>query len=237
MPFGTSQMPTSNAKLSVECAWRIVDDLYLQTVQASIAIDPLQIESELLFCLLGGFGITYEHGRSATEVILQIRPFSEKWEDQDLFEAVSDALMQPQFGPAKADGNLRRFRFPVRKASIIVRARRWLRGNNPLYHRLLVIGNCRERRTFLCDCPGIGLKTASWLLRNLGLGAELATIDIHVLRALIEAGRVPANIQMPRDYELVEDAFLEWCRELDASPAAFDLFVWHWQRGALVNYP
>ena len=55
------------------------------------------------------------------------------------------------------------------------------------------------------------------------------------MRALSEAGRVPENMRMPRDYELVEDAFLEWCHELDASPAAFDLFVWHWQRGALAG--
>ena len=237
MPLSAAQKPTSNANLSVECAWRIVDDLYLQAVQTPVAIDPRDIESELLFCLLGGFGITYEHGRSASEVIWQMRPFAEGWEEQDLFEAVSGALMQPQFEPAKADGDLRRFRFPFRKASIIVKARRWLRGKGPLYHRLLVLSSCRARRRYLCECPGMGLKTASWLLRNLGMGADLATIDIHVLRALIEAGRVPDNIKMPRDYVLVEDAFLEWCRELDASPPAFDLFVWHWQRGALVNSP
>jgi hypothetical protein len=39
---------------------------------------------------------------------------------------------------------------------------------------------------------------------------------------------------MPRDYEAVEQAFLMWCHELDAAPAAFDLFVWEWQRGTLL---
>ena len=235
MPLDPVNRSKIFANLSVECAWRIVDDLYLEAIRNPEAIDPLDIESELLFCLLGGFGITYEHGRSATEVIWRMRPFAEGWEEHDLFEKVSVALRQPQFEPAKADGALRRFRFPIRKASIIVKARNWLLSNGPLYHRLLVLGNCRERRRYLCDCPGIGLKTASWLLRNIGLGADLATIDIHVLRALIEAGRAPDNVTIPRDYELIEDAFLEWCRELDAPPAAFDLFVWHWQRGTLVN--
>ena len=227
------QMTLSEGNLSVERAWRIVDDLYLQAVQPPVSVRDFEVESELLFCLLSGFGITYEHGRSAAEVIWQLSPFSEEREDHDLFEAVSDALMQPQFQPAKADGALRRYRFPLRKASIIVKARNWLHENRPLHQRLRLMGSCRERRRFLNGCPGIGLKTASWFLRNLGMGAEMATIDIHVLRALAEAGRVPESMQMPRDYELVEQAFLEWCHELDASPAAFDLFVWHWQRGTL----
>ena len=225
--------PKDKGKLSVEGAWHIVDDLYLQAVQPPAYIRSFEVESELLFCLMGGFGITYEHGRSAAEVIWELRPFSDEWEDHDLFEAVSDALIQPQFEPAKADGALRRYRFPIRKASVIVKARNWLHENRPLFQRLLVMNSCKERRRVLCDCPGIGLKTASWLLRNLGMGGELATIDIHVLRALSEAGRVPDDAQVPRDYELVEEAFLKWCRELDASPAAFDLFVWHWQRGKL----
>ena len=225
----------SNGELSIERAWRIVDDLYLTAVQQPIVVESVEVETELLFCLMGGFGITYEHGQSAAKVIWQLRPFSEEWDDHDLFKALSDALMQPQFGPAKADGACRRYRFPLQKASTIVKVRNWLNCNGPLHQRLPEMGSCRERRRFLSGCPGMGLKTASWLLRNLGMGADLATIDIHVTRALSEAGRIPANIRMPRDYEVVEDAFLGWCQELDASPAAFDLFVWHWQRGAFVD--
>ena len=235
MAVETVKMPISKGKLTVEFAWGIVDDLYLQAVRPPAYVGSLEIESELLFCLLGGFGITYEHGRSAAEVIWHLRPFSEEWEDRDLFEAISDSLLQPQFGPAKTDGDLRRYRFPLQKASTIVKARNWLHGNHPLHQRLLELSSSRERRRLLSNCPGIGLKTASWLLRNLGMGAELATIDIHVFRALRDAGRIPDNLQMPRDYELVEDAFLEWCNELDASPAAFDLFIWHWQRGTLLD--
>ena len=225
----------SNGGLPVECAWGIVDDLYLEAIKPPAIIGRIEIENELLFCLMGGFSVTYEHGRSAAEVICRLRPFSEEWEDEDLFNAISTALMQPQFGPAKADGTPRRFRFPLQKASTIVKARNWLHSNGPIQERLVESGSDKERRRFLSDCPGIGLKTASWLLRNLGMGAELATIDVHVLRALAEAARIPKNVQMPRDYELVEEAFLEWCNELNASPAAFDLFLWHWQRGTLLD--
>ena len=221
--------------LSVECAWRIVDELYLKATRSAVEVDRVRVESEFLFCLMGGFGITYEHGRSAADVIWQLRPFSEEWEDDDLSVAILDELLQPQFDPLKLDGTLRRYRYPRRKASIIVKARDWLNRNGPLHERLMELSDCRERRRFLSDCPGMGFKTASWLLRNLGLGEDLATIDVHVFRALSEAGRIAKNAKLPRDYELLESAFLEWCEELDASPAAFDLFIWHWQRGTLLE--
>ena len=81
----------------------------------------------------------------------------------------------------------------------------------------------------------MGFKSASWLLRNIGLGSELAIIDVHVLRALLNAKRIPDDAQVPKDYELAEEAFLAWCDELNAPSEAFDLFVWHWQRGSLVS--
>jgi thermostable 8-oxoguanine DNA glycosylase len=61
------------------------------------------------------------------------------------------------------------------------------------------------------------------------LAEGLAVVDIHVLRALASAGRV-TEARLPRDYYAVERCFLEWCQELDAPPAAFDLMLWELQR-------
>lgn len=235
MTLDTCQTQMSTGSLSVECAWHIVDDLYVEAIKPSETMGRIEVENELIFCLMGGFGVTYELGRSAASLICQLRPFSEEWGDEDLFNAISEALMKPQFDPVKADGTPRRYRFPFRKASAIVKARNWLHCNGPIHQRLLELESDRERREFLSECPGMGLKTASWLLRNLGMGAGLATVDVHVFRALAEAERIPNHLQMPRDYELVEEAFLEWCNEMQAPPAAFDLFLWHWQRGTLLN--
>ena len=226
-----SRVPDSSP--SIGDAWRVVADLYCEAVRPSWSSACQEIEGELLFCLLGGFGVTYEHGRSAAAVISRLEPFSEDWDDDALFEAIVRALMRPQFEPRRQDGSFRRYRFPRHKASMIVNARRWLRDNAPLNERLLTIGGCKARRELLSECPGVGLKTASWVLRNLGLGSGLAIIDTHVLRALSDSGRVPETVRLPRDYELAENAFLKWCEELRAPPAAFDLFVWHWQRGVL----
>ena len=229
--LGVGLVPNNDT--SIGDAWRIVADLYCAAVRPSEFSTCLKLEGELLFCLLGGFGVTYEHGRSAAAIISSLGPFSENWRDDEILEAIVLALMRPQFEPRRQDGSLRRYRFPRYKASMIVNARRWLRDNAPLDDRLLTTGGCKERRALLSDCPGVGLKTASWVLRNLGMGSDLAIIDIHVLRALSDSGRVPETVRIPRDYELAEDAFLQWCDELRAPPAAFDLFVWHWQRGVL----
>jgi thermostable 8-oxoguanine DNA glycosylase len=83
-------------------------------------------------------------------------------------------------------------------------------GRSPLHERLSALDDEAARRNLLRECPGVGLKTASWLLRNVGLGQALAVIDIHVLRALAAAGRI-SEARLPRDYHAIEQRFLAWC--------------------------
>ena len=169
-PVGVRQVPISHT--SIDDAWRIVADLYSEAVRPSGSSACLGLERELLFCLLGGFGVTYEHGRSAAAIISGLDPFSEGRGDDELFEEIVQALMRPQFEPQKSDGSLRRYRFPRQKALMIVNARRWLLDNATISERLHTIGGGEERRELLRGCPGVGLKTASWVLRNLGLGGR-----------------------------------------------------------------
>jgi hypothetical protein len=218
---------------SIEEAWRVCGDLFCQTIEMQIPLGRGDPQREILFCLLGGFGITYEHNRSAAEAVAELEPFAGWWDDDELFEAIVSVLSLARFEPARRNGNLRRYRFPRRKAMLIVSARRWLLLHHPLDEWLLTLASEKDRREFLCRCPGIGPKTASWVLRNLGWAKELAVLDVHLVRALSEADRVADDVHLPRDYDVVEEAFLRWCRELAAPPAAFDLFVWEWQRGSL----
>ena len=86
-----------------------------------------------------------------------------------------------------------------------------------------------DRRRWLCGCPGIGPKTASWFLRNSGWAEAVAIIDVHLLRALREVGLIDEPM-LPRDYVDVEATYLGWAEALDACPAALDLFLWDVQR-------
>ena len=215
----------------LEKNWQSAEVSYRQAVTPSKIVRHEDIEDELLFCLLGGYGITEEHGRSAWLTVRQLEPFSEFWRDDDLFQKIMATLELPQFEPRRADGSLRRYRFPKRKAAFIVEARRWVRNRKPLEECLLYWDDPKDRRRILLGCPGLGLKSASWLLRNLGMGDELAVLDVHLVRALQDAKRIGDEIRLPRDYYAVEKAFLDWCHELNAPSAAFDLFIWEWQRG------
>lgn len=218
---------------SIEEAWSVVADLYCQATPDSASRYPPEVHEELLFCLLGGFGISYELGKSAAGIIQGMRPFSTDWSDRDLFREIIRTLSLAQFEPPRTNGSLRRYRFPNQKATAIVQARQWVLSNDPLHERLRMLPSPKDRRELLIGCPGVGYKTASWVLRNTGLGNDLAILDVHVMRALADAKRISREARIPQDYETVEVAFLNWCEELDAPSAAFDLFLWHWQRGSL----
>ena len=217
--------------IHVENYWRSVERIYREAVATSRAVSHIDVEDELLFCLLGGYGITEEHGRSAWETVRKLEPFSEAWRDDELLRTLMATLEYPQFEPVRADGSPRRYRFPKQKAAIIVKARGWIRGRKPLDESLLYWDDPHDRRRILLGCPGLGLKSASWLLRNLGMGDGLAILDVHLVRALQDTKRIAYDVRLPRDYYTVEKAFLKWCHELDAPSDAFDLFIWEWQRG------
>jgi len=221
-----------SATVALEEAWQVCADLYAAATVPPPCLSRASFEHELIFCLLSGFSVSYEHALSASDLVAALDPFAKRWSARKLEERLQIELSHPQFEPRCRDGTLRRYRFPTAKARLLVGARDWLSSSGDIVAKLTATQDEGERRRILCGCPGVGPKTASWLLRNLGLGADLAILDIHLLRALRAAGRI-GEVSLPRDYEIAERAFLDWCRELNAPAAAFDLFVWDWQRGSL----
>jgi N-glycosylase/DNA lyase len=188
------------------------------------------LRKELIFCLLGGHGVTFELALSASDVVLRLSPFDDSRTPGRLRAAIQRELCKPQFEPRRADGTLRRYRFPSRKARLIADAVQWVAEEGGLRRGLAARTRERDRRSWLCQCPGIGLKTASWLLRNCGWAERLAILDVHLIRALMEAN-VVVEPRLPRDYERVEAAYLAWADSLGACPSALDLFLWEVQRG------
>ena len=180
-----------------------------------------QLRRELLFCLLGGHGITYELNVSAVQVLLRVGI----WDHLTDPPWIAEQLRRPQFRPLRCDGTLRCYRFPNAAAARISTAFSWVAAQGTIVSGLRAARTSAERRRWLCTCPGIGAKTASWLLRNSGWARDVAVLDIHVLRALQDGGRLDA-VRLPRDYDAAERVYLTWAEDLDASPAALDLFLW-----------
>ena len=198
--------------------------------------DERALRRELIFCLLGGHGVTFELAMSATDVVLAMCPFDASWTHATLGEALRSEFGKPQFEPRRRDGSLRRYRFPTRKAHLITEAVSWVALQDGLRGGLKARSDESDRRAWLCECPGVGMKTASWVLRNCGWARNVAILDVHLLRALVEAD-VVRDTTLPRDYLAVEDAYLRWADELGACPAALDLFLWDVQRSLRTSAP
>jgi thermostable 8-oxoguanine DNA glycosylase len=173
---------------------------------------------------------------SATDVVLGMRPFNASWSPAKLRKALRSELSKAEFEPRRRDGSLRRYRFPTRKAHLIAGAVTWVASEGGLRRGLTARADDVDRRAWLCHCPGVGMKTASWVLRNCGWARNVAILDVHLLRALDEAD-VVRNTTLPRDYLVVEDAYLRWAEELGACPAALDLFLWDVQRSLRASDP
>lgn len=223
-----SSVPVSNSAPWLP-DWQRLSAGYERRVRRRPASE-MALRQELVFCLLGGHGVTYELARSATDVVMALCPFESFWREDNLAHAVENELRMPKFDPRRGDGSLRRYRYPRRKAALMTAAVGWVDQEGGLREQLLRRDAEVERRRWLCSCPGIGPKSASWLLRNCGVAHELAILDVHILRAMRQAGRL-GEVTLPRDYAIVESNFRRWCGELGASVSALDLFLWEWQRG------
>lgn len=218
------------AELRWETAWKERSTEYEALFSRCRPLTECGLRQELIFCLLGGHGVSYELARSATDVVMGLCPFEVLCTTAELGSLLQAELREAKFDPRRKDGSLRRYRYPTRKAELIAAAVGWVKDEGGLATQLGEIRCEQERRNWLCSCPGIGPKSASWLLRNSGHAEHLAILDVHVMRAMREAGRIGA-VRLPQDYDLAEECFVTWCKELGASVASFDLFLWEWQRG------
>lgn len=212
-------------------AWLEYGEAYRERHVSPDVVDEATCRRELLFCLLGGHGISYELAQSASRLLAARGVFGDCDRRGDRLQRyVQDLLGRPWYLPLRTNGTGRRYRYPRRKAALVRQADDWLRETGEdLLAALREIPDEKGRRAWLCECPGVGPKTASWVLRNVGLGQQLAILDVHILRALEQVGRLK-NYRLPRDYDAAEQAFLAWSAELGAPAAAFDLMIWEFSR-------
>jgi N-glycosylase/DNA lyase len=170
---------------------------------------------EVAVCLLGGHGIPAELGLAAFRHIRD-RCLLNPDVDQTTLEA---ALSEPlSFGRGT-----RRYRFPRQKAKF-------------LWHAIQAIDalsgeqSPRQLRSHLTSIPGIGPKTASWIVRNHFGCNEVAILDIHILRAGAEMGLFTPNADPAREYYSLESRFLEFCYAIEEPASIVDALMWDYMR-------
>ena len=169
--------------------------------------------SETVFCLLGGFGITAELAQAAHRVVV------------DLLE--TDPLPRPdrveQALRRRLPDGLGHYRFPRQRALRIADAVRRLRADSPPEEPLLL-------RDYLLSLNGVGPKTAAWIVRNVTGSAEVAIVDIWLIRALTQTGVFRPDWRIDRHYGRFEAAFLQYATHGGVSPGALDLCIWEQAR-------
>jgi thermostable 8-oxoguanine DNA glycosylase len=170
------------------------------------------LAQEVVFCLLGGYGITYAVNDAAYRA-LSVAGLTQGTPNASDIEAV---LREPL---TLAQGERRRYRFPAQRAARVATALRMLDGTSEPRDAL-------KLRDWLCGLPGVGLKTASWIVRNRHGDDRIAVIDVHVRRAGLAAGFFAPEWTLPRDYRSFELAFCAVARLGGVSAAALDAVMW-----------
>jgi N-glycosylase/DNA lyase len=169
---------------------------------------------EIVFCLLGGFGVSAESAAAAHGAVMYAITDGHR---------SSAALAEVLRVPLPPRG--RRYRFPRQRAERIANAISRFHESPPPPEPLAL-------RSWLLDLAGVGPKTASWVVRNHTGSDDVAIIDIWLVRALTRAGVFPDSWRVDRDYGRYEEAFLSYADQGRVRASALDLCIWSQAREA-----
>ena len=168
------------------------------------------LREEVLACLLGGHGIPAEVGLAAYQR-LRARPDDELLDPNRCRELLLE--------PLHICGRAVRYRFANQKARYIAGA---ITGLKNIPDDLGDV----ELRDALAGLPGIGLKTASWIVRNWRGSDAVSILDIHIIRVSEGLGLFDQGWRVTKDYRLMERAYLEFCRAIGARASILDSVMW-----------
>ena len=173
------------------------------------------LREELAACLLGGHGIPAELGLAAydrlrTQGLL---------EGQPCLRSIEHELCRP----FRLNGSSRKYRFARQKA-------RYLAGSLSELDDLELPTDHVRVRDLLSTLPGIGPKTASWIVRNHYSSDEVAILDIHIIRACVRMGLFTEPRNIARQYRELEKAFLSFCVAIEVPASQMDALMWDLMR-------
>ncbi len=171
------------------------------------------LEEELIACLLGGYGIPAEVGLAAYE---RLRAVNAESPCRLLDE---DAVLELLADPLDLNGRLVRYRFAKQKSAYLAGSMRALRS-------LDREAPDRDLRDALTALPGVGPKTASWVVRNWRDSDCVSILDIHILRAGRMLQIFPEGKSVERHYLELEAAFLDFAEAISVKASILDSVMW-----------
>jgi N-glycosylase/DNA lyase len=171
------------------------------------------LAEELIACLLGGYGIPAEVGLAA---YCRVRAAFE--DDPSRLESEAE-IYELLAVPLQIAHRSVRYRFARQKAKYLAASMRMLKGID-------TANGDKALRDTLTQFPGIGLKTASWIVRNWRSSDEVSILDVHILRAGRILGIFPVAWTVERHYLALELAFLTFARAISVRPSILDSVMW-----------
>ena len=174
------------------------------------------LAEEMTACLLGGHGAPAEVGLAAYKRVRQAMRGSATIDAR----AIETMLATPlQIGD-----RLVRYRF----------ARQRSRQLGECLERIADIDEAAlddiSLRDALTRLPGIGPKTASWIVRNRRASDEVAILDVHIVRACVHMGVFGTDATPARDYAGLESRFIAFCRATGIRASLLDSLMWRTMR-------
>lgn len=166
------------------------------------------LAEEVAACILAGFGMPSEVGLEAFQRIRRRGLI-----DNPRGDLIEKALLEP----LGIRGRKCRYRFPRQKALQLSQALSRIRFLTDFDDALLL-------RDALMTLPGVGPKTASWIVRN-RLGSDaVAILDVHVIRACVQMGLfIEFSVQ---HYQELERCFVQFAEALGVRASILDSAMW-----------
>lgn len=198
--------------------WVAMADLEGDEAEDYVSPKGTPLAEDLAFCLLGGYGVKMELNQAAWDLLYYAGVFAA---DPVPSRGEIERLLSM---PLSVNGRLQRYRYPRQRADRLNVALNSIRERPPRTEDAMIF------RKDLMELPGIGPKTASWIVRNWLGSDEVAILDVHVLRAGTAIGLFPQKYRLPQDYEALERRFLDFARVLKIRASLLDAIMWREMR-------
>lgn len=172
---------------------------------------------EVAACLLGGHGLPAQVGNAAFERLRDSGLIAALCDDAETLEATLRK-------PLEIRGRRVTYRFWRQKANYLAKTFKALR------HLRLPFEQPRRLRDTLMALPGIGPKTASWIVRNWTGSDDVAILDIHIVRAGTIMGLYSTQQRVEKDYLAMEERFVSLARSMGIPTSDLDALIWNLMR-------
>ncbi len=136
----------------------------------------------------------------------------------------------------KISEKINRVRFRNNKASYLVEAReQFVEDDISLKEKISRFEDQKEAREWIVDnVKGLGYKEASHFLRNIGKGDDLAILDRHILKNLVELEVIEEPKTLTKNKYLdIEKKMEEFSEEVGIPLGHLDLVLWYLETGCV----